>query len=320
MKKTLWSKAAAILVAFVILLTFGACGSKQTRIDGGAESVKDFSDVNLYAENGILDESASKAAASPAGQTTEKKPEYVGNRKIIRNADLNLSTEKYSQTLKAIEKATADLGGYIESSHETKYDSYAYTSMTVRIPTEKLDEFLGKMDGVATVTSKSITSEDITSSYIDTESHLKALRTEQDTLLELLSQANGLSEILEIQDRLTSVRSQIEYYQSLMNTYDNELEYSTVSIDVNEVKHEIVSGEGFWAKIGLGLKESLYNVGMGIANFFSWIVIHIPYLLILAVVLFAFCAIIKKLIAKRKTKKEKKNAGQTDSADVSGQK
>ncbi|MCR4747944.1 MAG: DUF4349 domain-containing protein, partial [Clostridiales bacterium] len=273
-----------------------------------------------YTADGILDESVSKAASGAPEQSAEKKLTYTGNRKIIRNAAIDLSTEKYSETLKAIEKATADLGGYIESSHETKYDNYSYTSMTVRVPTGKLDEFLSKMDGAATVTSKSITSDDITASYIDTESHLKALRTEQDTLLELLSQANGLTEILEIQDRLTDVRSQIEYYQSLMNTYDNELEYSTVSIDVNEVKHEVVSGEGFWAKIGAGLKESFYNVGTGIANFFSWIVIHIPYLLILAVLLFAICVIIKKIRAKRKAKKEKKNAGQTDSADVSGQK
>ncbi len=316
MKKTLWSKIAAILVAFVILLTFGACGSKQA---------KDYGAMSTYTADGTLNETAgmkseSKAFSGAPEQADSPKLTYTGNRKIIRNASLDLSTEKYSGTLKAIEKATAELGGYIESSHETKYDNYAYTSMTVRVPTEKLDEFLGKMDGVATVTSKSITSEDITASYIDTESHLKALRTEQDTLLELLSQANGLSEILEIQDRLTNVRSQIEYYQSLMNTYDNELEYSTVSIDINEVKHEVVSGEGFWSKIGAGLKESFYNVGIGIANFFSWVIIHIPYLLILGVILFAICVIIKKLKAKRRTKKEKKNAGQTDSADVSGQK
>ncbi|MBQ6753512.1 MAG: DUF4349 domain-containing protein [Clostridia bacterium] len=316
MKKTLWSKTAAILAAFVILLTFGACGSKQA---------KDYGAASTYTADGSLNETAdikaeTKAFSGAPEQADSPKLTYTGNRKIIRNASLDLSTEKYSATLKAIGKATAELGGYIEASHETKYDNYAYTSMTVRIPTEKLDEFLAKMDGAATVTSKSITSEDITASYIDTESHLKALRTEQDTLLELLSQANGLSEILEIQDRLTNVRSQIEYYQSLMNTYDNELEYSTVSIDVNEVKHEVVSGEGFWARIGAGLKESFYNVGTGIANFFSWVIIHIPYLLILGVILFAICVIIKKLKAKRKTKKEKKNAGQTDSADVSGQK
>ena len=319
MKKTNWNKAAAILVAFVILLTFGACGSKQAA-DG---SYREYSDVNLAAVDGNGKGGISKAASenqADAAPAENSKPTYTGNRKIIRNASLDLSTEKYSETIKAIEKATADLGGYIEQSQETKYDDFSYTSMTVRIPTEKLDEFLGKMDGVATVTSKSITSDDITASYVDTESHLKALRTEQDTLLELLSKANGLSEILEIQDRLTSVRAEIEYYQSLMNTFDNELEYSTVRIEVDEVRHEVVTGEGFWAKIGLGLKESFYDVGMGIANFFSWIIIHIPYLIILAVIIVALCAIIKKLKAKRKTKKEKKNAGQTDSADVSGQK
>ncbi|MCR4747601.1 MAG: hypothetical protein K5836_03925, partial [Clostridiales bacterium] len=74
MKKTLWSKAAAILAAFVILLTFGACGSKQAN----------YYDKNgNYTADGILDESVSKAASGAPEQSAEKKLTYTGNRKII---------------------------------------------------------------------------------------------------------------------------------------------------------------------------------------------------------------------------------------------
>lgn len=326
MKNNFWRKTAAILCAAVFLFAFAACGDEK------ASAVRNMSDSFAVktAQNGMMDgDMTEEAVPAESGQTEKsEKPQYEGNRKIIRNAALELETEKYAETIKAVEKATAELGGYIQDSRETKYDDFAYTSMTVRIPTDKLDEFLSKMDGVATVTSKSITSDDITSSYIDTESHLAALRTEQDTLLNLLSKANGISEILEIQDRLTSVRSQIEYYQSMMNTFDNELEYSTVSISIDEVKHEVATGSGYWSNMFTGLKESLYDVGTGIVNFISWFIVHIPYFIIVAVIIAVICVIIKKLKVRLKTKKAKKaskpkdenNAGQADSSDVSGQK
>lgn len=325
MNGNIWKKAAAILTALTLALTFAACGAKSA--DGAKATEESYSTVKAFTTNGMLADNNDAPGETPteAAKSQNSKLTYSGNRKIIRNASLELSTEKYSETIRAIEKATAELDGYIEESHETKYDEYTYTTMTLRIPTEKLDEFLSKMDGVATVESKSISSDDITSSYVDTESHLTALKTEQETLLSLLSQANGLSEILEIQDRLTSVRAEIEYYQSMMNTFENELEYSTVNLQIDEVKHEIQTGTGFWSKMGTGLKESFYNVGRGFLNFISWIVINIPYFIIIGIIVAVLCVIIKKLRAKRKAKKASKpkdenNAGQADSSDVSGQK
>lgn len=314
-------KFLALLMATLILFSFAACGNKKEKMKM-ADGYTGVAEVNMYATTESKQELDMTAPGEVAGggTTGSLKTVYTGNRKIVRNADLSLSTEKFKETISAIEKAVSGVSGYIASSNEDKYSTYTNLYLTVRVPAEKLDEFLAAIDGTATVTSKSISSDDITSSYADTESHLDALRTEQETLLGLLEKANNLSEILEIQDRLTEVRSSIEYYQSMMNTYNDELEYSTVTMSITEVKHEIETGEGFWSSMWKGLKESFYDVGVGIANFFSWIIVHIPYLVIFAVIILVLCVIIKKIRNKRKSKKaqkELKDAGQTDNSDVS---
>lgn len=63
------------------------------------------------------------------------------------------------------------------------------------------------------MTYDSKTTEDVTLEYVDTESHLKALKTEEETLLALLEKAEKLSDVFEIQEELTNVRYQIESYE-----------------------------------------------------------------------------------------------------------
>lgn len=299
-----------VSLCVVILLSFCGCGAKMS---SKSEYSNEMSES--FAADADIQKNASREGSAPDANDN-KKPIYEGNRKIIRNASLELSTEKYADTIKGIEKATADLGGYIQDSRETKYDDFAWTTITARIPTDKLDAFLSQMDGIATVDSKSVSSDDITSSYVDTESKIKALQTEQETLLSLLSGAQNLSEILEIQDRLTDVRSELEYYQNLMDTFENELSYSTVSIEITEVKHETPTGSGYWSNMFTGLKESFYNIGTGIANFISDVIIALPYLLIAALLVFVVYKIIKRIIKKEeehiKRTKEGKHSGENN--------
>lgn len=313
-------KLLALIMAVIFILSFAACGKNTAETFGRDSDVPAFKTKVMAGgdfANSMVEEAVQLDSADSA------KLVYSGNRKIIRNAEISLSTEKYTETVKAINKAVAEYEGYIEASNEENYDDFTSLCSTVRIPTEKLDAFLNAVGGAATVTSKSISSDDITSSYADTESHLKALHTEQDTLLELLKKATTLTDTLEIQDRLTQVRSNIEYYQSMMNTYDDELSYSTVNMYVNEVEHEIATGSGFWSNMWTGLKESIYDIGVGIANFFSWIIVHIPYIVIFAVIVLVLYVIIKKVLKKKRDKKllkEDKNAGQTNSGDVPSEK
>ena len=65
---------------------------------------------------------------------------------------------------------------------------------------------------------------------------LKALETEQTRLLELLSKADNMTEILQIEERLTKVRTELEQVTSQLRLYDNQVSYGTIYLTLREVK------------------------------------------------------------------------------------
>ena len=293
--KNNWKHIVAYVLVFC--LGIGFCALVGSGNSKSYDTVKGAGMTNAYVGASDMDGAPTEMATE---QSVNSKVKLMTDRKLVKTAGLYLETEKYQATLKTLNELVLTYGGYVESSNENKYGEYAYTTLCLKIPTDKLDKFLNEATETGTVTSKSVSMNDITDSYVDTESHLKSLKIEQETLMGLLEKAESLSDTITIQDRLTAVRSQIEYYQSMMNTYDNEIEYSIINITISEVGKETPTGEGYFAKIWIGLKKSFYNIGEGFKSIVSFIIVNIPYLLILGLVVLVLYVIIKKVKSKKK--------------------
>ena len=93
-----------------------------------------------------------------------------------------------------MEERTKELGGYIErsdvynGSQASGYRSSS-ASLKVRVPSDRLDEFVEEVAERTNVTNRSEYVEDVTLQYVDLESHKKALYAEQESLLSMLEQA-----------------------------------------------------------------------------------------------------------------------------------
>ena len=87
----------------------------------------------------------------------------------------------------------------------------------------------------ATLINEKETVQNVTSQYVDLQSRLTNLRTEQQRLLQLLSQAQNLSDTLTIQDKLTDVEGQIEQIEGQINDLSGQTAYSMVTINLSAV-------------------------------------------------------------------------------------
>lgn len=83
------------------------------------------------------------------------------------------------------------------------------------------------------LTSEKETVQNVTSQYVDLQSRLTNLRTEQARLLTFLSQAQNLSDMLTLQDKLTDVEGQIEQIEGQINDLTGQTAYSTVTINLS---------------------------------------------------------------------------------------
>ena len=160
---------------------------------------------------------------------------------------------------------------------------------------------------MANITSKSESSEDVTLSYIETESRIASLEIQRDKLLEWMEDAETVEELIKLEERLSEVRYQLEYYGGILRNYDNLVEFSTITLDIREVERmTIQEPDTVGDRIGKGLSDNLYEIAEGFKNFIVWFVTSLPYLLIWAVIIVAAVLVIRVIAKKAKIKKQKR--------------
>jgi hypothetical protein len=79
---------------------------------------------------------------------------------------------------------------------------------------------------------------------VDLESHKKALQEEEKRLLSFMEDAESIEDLITIEDRLTNVRYQLESMESQLRTYDNQVNYSSVHMNIEEVETITIGLDG----------------------------------------------------------------------------
>ena len=302
-------KMTAILVTLCMLAALLAgCGgaSKSTQAFDAAAAAPAEAANGAYYDM----ESAKSEDGGLTGDTDSTVlPE---GRKWIITVNMSAETEDLDALMEALNGKISGLGGYVEdqdSYNGSMYSSRRYrsASLTVRIPAERVDEFTEEMSGIANVVSTNLSREDITLSYVATESRVKALQTEEARLLELMEQAETMADLLEIESRLTDVRYELENRASQLRLYDNQVDYATIYLSIDEVQeYTPVEEPTVWERISGGFVSSIKGVGNGLLDLLVWVLAKSPYLVILGGVTVGVVVLVRKRKARKAAKKAAK--------------
>jgi uncharacterized membrane protein len=140
---------------------------------------------------------------------------------------------------------------------------------------------------------------------------VKALQTEQETLMELLEKAESTEDVIYIQSQLTNVRYELDSYESQLRVYDNRISYSTLYLNIDEVDREtsVATKLTYGQEISQGLSDTMYNIGQGLRSFSIWFIVNLPILLILAVVVILVIWLVRKHRRKQREKAMRKSLG-----------
>ncbi|MGN0424371.1 MAG: DUF4349 domain-containing protein [Acetatifactor sp.] len=311
------------LLAVLCVVSLAGCGSADSAAEfqstKGA-AMNDFAMDQAVTEEVYYSEAAeSTGMLQDAGASPYQSPTVsVTERKLIKTVGLDVETKEYDSFMSQISSHISAYGGYIEASDSNNGSRYSskqsarYANMTIRIPQEKLDDFLGEVTGICNVVRRNDSVNDVTLNYVDTESRRDALKVEQDRLLELLAQAQNLEEILIIEDRLTDVRYELQSSERQLRSMDDKVTFSTIRLSVSEVAEltEItpVAEKSDWEKITEGFMDNLKDVYRGFLNFIIWFLSSLPKLFVWAVVILIIVFIVKSRRKKRAAKKAAKEA------------
>lgn len=287
--------AAAMLCAMLFLTAGCGAGSTAAPQTAAADSVSS-------AENGFS-EMAVSDMNSPAEEAPSKISVSASERKLIRNVNMDVETDQFDTLITSVTERITSLGGYTEQSdisgqrtNRNNEPIPRHACIVARIPADMLDTFMDTVEQGANVTNKTESTQDVTLQYSDVESRKKSLTIEQERIWELLEKADSLESILSLEERLSDIRYELESLESQLRLYDNQVNYSTVSLNISEVtSFTPTAPETIGQRIKTGFSESLHSVSLFAVNLFILLIsaspIWAPVLIIVVLIL---------LICKRK--------------------
>lgn len=282
-------KFRVLAMLLVVVMLFAGCAQEMSPQDNRLPEAA--------AGNGVYEESAEKT-------------ESVGieeNRKLIRTVTIQAETADLDVILSDLDAQLATLGGYVQNKavQNGRNSNNRYATLTLRIPADKLDQFVGHVDDSTNILSSNEKAEDVTLKYAATESRIKALETQEARLLELLAEAKNLNDLLTLENKLASVRQELETVKSQLKLYDSLVDYGTVNLTITEVREYTVVEEEeptAWQRIGEGFVGSLKGVWNILTEIFIFLVVALPYLAIPAIILIVVLVVHKKRSHYRKPK------------------
>lgn len=317
-------------VLTVSLLT--GCGASSLSYDASsADTAMATADSYDYsagiAKNSYATEAAAEDAVyneadyeSGSTQTQDLDSMTLLEEKLVYYCDLEIETLDYAGTLASVKEAIQQYGGIIQSEEETDssydwyYEDYRKTSGTmrnyieVRVPSANYESFISALDGVGKITSKSTSIENISQQYYDTTTQIEALQIQEKNLLEMLEKCETIEDMITVQDRLTTVQSDLNRLQTSKQYMDVDVAYSYVNINIEEVMEYHYDEEPIKTNTFVDrLTNTIKSTGRGFLRFLEtllFVVIRlIPYLIIVAVICFLFRKKIKRWREDRKREK-----------------
>jgi uncharacterized protein DUF4349 len=285
-----------VLLSFVALIvvacgaaSMGAGGASAPAAGGGQDNL---GGVNAEQPAGLP--AASAAPAAPGGTKVQPGDQAGGDpaafrdgARIIRNGSMQLEVADVPKALASARSSILGVGGYIGASQQSRNGDGVIAMVEYRIPVDRWEDALDALRRLGTEVGEQTDSADVTSQIVDLDARIRNLRASESALVAYLEKSTQLNDMLEIESRLTNVRSQIEQLTAQKASLDDRVAYATLAVTFGVEVAPIQVAAANWdpgAEVGsagatlLGFLQALATVGIWFG------IVLLPVLLVVGVV------------------------------------
>ena len=288
------SKRFALLTSLLGLIVGTACGApvsiplpfRDSATGASSESTAPRPGPAVAEAPRALPTPVAPAAARAAAPATAGAPADTSqagrlpglDRMIIRTVNMTISVGNVQDAYREVERVAAEQGGLIASSQIRQDGDRTSATVTVRVPADPAtyQATLERLRAIADrVVEEQSQAQDITEEYVDLDSRLRNLRASEDSLLALLSKAQRIEDIIQIQRELTNVRGQIEQIQGRKQVLERRADMATIVLQIREAA---AVARGSWSPGDTAAEalRALLQAFRGVAIALIWLVVWLP--------------------------------------------
>ena len=284
-------KAKLFAVLLLLPIVFAACATAESEYgtynSNAASVAMDESSLpqsntssgeeNQLVQNQVSLETADQSQAEPA------KPI---ERKIIRNAELQLESDKPDEAQRKIGEIANQFGGFVVESQKRSSDLSAVETdtitLTIRVPAEKFETALSEIRKTASrVIVETVKGQDVTEEFIDIEARLKAKKALEQQFIEIMKRSNSVEDALNVQRELANVRGEIEQIEGRKRFLENQASLSTINITIQTPTAIAGSSKGFFYRLTDSIATGFDGALSFVLGFVTVLIAILPFLLLI---------------------------------------
>jgi hypothetical protein len=294
-------KIKIICLVLPLLIFLTGCQKDKESTDGTKESPQ----VTSTTEKNELKSESRKSSVTELKELSTNDDDLkidVSKRMIVKTGSISIESDVYEDAEKKVNDVVKNLGGFIANATSTVNTAGKKSgTITVKVPVDKYDNLVLDISAIGKVNSKQINANDVTEEYLDLASREKTQKELEERLIKLLSEKTAkLSDIIEIEEKLASVRQKIETIQGKMKLTQNQAQHSTLTISLYEPSMiQTSSGGGFFYELGQALKKGVY----GFTNILTGLIVFLITILPVALFIWLVVYIVLRIVRKRKKAK-----------------
>lgn len=215
----------------------------------------------------------------------------VTNRMVVTNSYLSLVVKDVNAGVAGVKQYVQSIGGYLVNSSISRPEEGGAGTVTVRIPSELLDEALAQLKNQAVkVVSENLDGTDVTDQFVDNEARLVILERNKARFEEIMTQATEVNEILRVQSEIFSLQSQIDSIKGQQNylTQTAKMSLVTLYLSTDELSLPYAPANVWRPAVVFKLAvRSLMGSAQGLGSLLIWLTVYsVVWLPILLVVLY----------------------------------
>jgi hypothetical protein len=188
-------------------------------VAGGAAAASDAASANV-----------ATAPASPASNVTVVEPMVVKTGSV----DLEVADGAFGPTVDAITSKVIGYGGFVADTTTTESADDPSGAMVVRVPAASYEALVADVEALGEVRSSTSKGTEISAQFTDLSARISALEATRQRLVVLLGETANVGELLQVQDRITAVQTEIEQYQGQRRLLEDQASMATLSISIGE--------------------------------------------------------------------------------------
>ena len=240
-------------------------------------------EIKPAAKDSVSSDSSPNLKVSLLSADKTELTNVAADRKIIRNADLTLEVDSTTDAQHRVTSIAEANGGFVVTSEAKQRENVDPSKRTmdiklvVRIPSEKFGPALDQIKQLAgNLPAENVTGQDVTEDFIDLEARIKTQRALESQFLEIMKQADSVSEAMEVQRQIADVRTDIEKLEGRKRFLENRSSLSTITVNIQTPKMITVSPTGVGRSLRDAVSESLELASGMFIFFLRTVIVMIP--------------------------------------------